>query len=192
MRCSTKQPLVNGGTGALAAAPPSPAPPKGPEGGSPAAQPGAGAGPSSMRGLDTVVYAYVVEDEPAEAGGGGGGAASPGPPSSESPARARYTKGTLRQALQLMGCKPRLAHKAAEKVFHVLQQRASLHGGGQAQAQPQPQAQALLSGMQRLRPGFACVSLPRSQFRRLVTDCLAADDEALREQHLQDFAVACR
>ncbi|GAB4816083.1 hypothetical protein N2152v2_003129 [Parachlorella kessleri] len=121
--------------------------------------------------MEQVVYAYV-EDAP-------DGEAQPG--NAARLPRARYTKGILRQTLQLMGCKPRLAHKAAEKAFHVLQQRASLHG----------RDQPLLSRVDRLRPGFVCVTLPRAQFRGLVINCLGSDDEALHQQYQQDFAVAC-
>lgn len=138
--------------------------------------------------MPTVIYAYVVEE---------------GEPH---PQKARYTRGVLRQTLQLMGCKPRLAHKAAEKVFHVLQQRASLHGRGAgarpgavpgtatpaAAQQQQEQQQQWLSSVEQLRPGCACVMLVRSQFRQLVADCLAVEGEALQRQLMQDFGVACR
>lgn len=138
--------------------------------------------------MDVIVYAYVEEDQSAaDQPTTPTGEAQHEPPQQQAPSqrpRPRYTKGILRQTLQLMGCKPRLAHRAAEKAFHVLQQRASLRGRGQQ----------WFSSVERLRPGFACVALPRSQFRRLVADCLRAadDDEGLLQQHMEDFGVACR
>lgn len=128
------------------------------------------------KGLDTIVYTYVTDDTTCHA------LQSCSSPNSSRAPNARYTKGVLRQTLQLTGCKPRVAHKAAEKVFRVLQQRASLH----------EKDSQLLSSVARLRPGYSCVTLARSQFQQLVVDCLTADNESLSDQHLQDFAVSCR
>lgn len=89
-------------------------------------------------------------------------AAAPPPPTTP----ARYTPSLLRQALQLMGAKPRQSDRAARKAFLLLQQRAALPAG-------EPLS---LAARVAAPGGRAGVALSRAEFDSLVMDCLAAAD----------------
>jgi hypothetical protein len=106
--------------------------------------------------------------------------ASTSSPSKPRPRLSRYTRVQLQQALQLMGCKQKLAHKAAEKTFHILQQRATL-------APEQPLS--LAATLHDMGSGMAAVTLPRPTFEQLVADCLAQHDSLAS---LADLRIACR
>ena len=64
--------------------------------------------PSGSNAVDVAVL--LVTD------GGGPPAVQAG--SNYKPHRARYTKSMLRSTLQLMGCKPRTAHKVCRTAYH--------------------------------------------------------------------------
>ena len=112
----------------------------------------------------------------------GGGGAAPEEPGAASP--ARYTRSLLRQTLQLLGCKPRLAHRGAEAAFRLLEERASLARG---------QPHSLAAAVEDLGQGACAVSVGRLEFEELVAGCLQAarrdsDPAALRA----DLRLACR
>lgn len=103
-------------------------------------------------------------------------AAAAEPPPAPLPSRpcspARYTRSLLRQALQLMGLKPRQSDKAAQKAFLILQQRAAL---------PPGEPLSLAARRCAAPGGHAGVTLTRAEFNRLVIDCLASPATAATE-----------
>ena len=130
----------------------------------------------ALRSLPNVVYCCVgPENGDARSVGDHGGEIDRGRPERAS----RYTRSLLRQTMQMMGCRPRHADKACDKLFLILQQRAAL-----APAEPL----SLASTQLELRPGVAVVTLRRPQFEELVVQCLQAYDPGVP---LPDFRIAC-
>jgi hypothetical protein len=92
---------------------------------------------------------------------------------------ARYTRAGLHQALVRLGCRPRHADQTVDRFFHLIQNRAVLAPS---------QCYSISNTLRMLRPGVAAVSLPRSEFQRLVLDCLAPHHQGLSTL---DVRMAC-
>lgn len=75
----------------------------------------------------------------------------------------RYSTSSLGLTLQVMGCKPRAAHRAAQRVFRIAQQRATL---------PSTEECSLTSSVRSLTNGSAGVYIPRGDFETLVMECV--------------------
>ncbi|KAL0030556.1 hypothetical protein WJX79_004485 [Trebouxia sp. C0005] len=101
------------------------------------------------------------------------------------PHRARYTKSMLRSTLQLMGCKPRTAHKVSERVYRVLDEE--LNGAGQDMLPTS--LSPLQDRLQRSEGTGPAVALCRQEFKDLVIAQLEAYTEKPAER--QDLRNAC-
>jgi hypothetical protein len=88
------------------------------------------------------------------------------------PAGARYTRDSVRALLQLLGCKPRLAHKVMGLVFASIEAAvappAAGAGGRQQRTSRRPFAVHAHGG-----EGRVAVSLPRAEFMQLVSAAAA-------------------
>eukprot|EP00741_Cyanophora_paradoxa_P001042 tig00000455_g1003.t1 len=85
----------------------------------------------------------------------------------------RYTRHVLKNALQLMGCKPQHSHYITEAVFDALTEEGSRRG--------------------TLRGGSDetfCACTTRAQFLHVVQAALARH-QYVKPRHLQDFVIAC-
>lgn len=88
------------------------------------------------------------------------------------PAGARYTRDSVRCLLQLLGCKPRLAHKISALVFSSVEALAAPPApgaGGRQQRTSRRQIAVHAHG----RDGRVAVSLPRGEFMQLVSAAAA-------------------
>lgn len=100
------------------------------------------------------------------------------------PHRARYTKSMLRSTLQLMGCKPRTAHKVSERVFRLLDQDLS----GVGQNLPACLA-PLQNRLQQTAGTETAIALCRQEFEDLVIRQVEAYTEKPADVH--DLRNAC-
>jgi hypothetical protein len=146
-----------------AAAPPAPqaqaptqaASPAAPPAPAPSGSPAAGAAPGRL------LYLVVTQ-----------GAQAPERRDGGRPAGARYTRDSVRSLLQLLGCKPRLAHKIAALVFssvEALVAPPATGAGGRQQRTSRRQFAVHAHG----RDGRVAVSLPRAEFLQLVSAAAA-------------------
>ncbi|DBB15857.1 TPA: hypothetical protein ACH3X3_004049 [Trebouxia sp. C0006] len=101
------------------------------------------------------------------------------------PHRARYTKSMLRSTLQLMGCKPRTAHKVSERVYRVLDEELNGAGRDLLLTSLSP----LQDRLQRSKETGPAIALCRQEFEDLVISQLEAYTEKPAER--QDFRNAC-
>lgn len=101
------------------------------------------------------------------------------------PHRARYTRSMLRSTLQLMGCKPRTAHKVSERVYRVLDQQLE----GVCQELLPPSMLPLQERLQQAEGTEPAVALCRQEFEDLVVRQLEAYTEKPAE--VQDLRNAC-
>jgi hypothetical protein len=88
------------------------------------------------------------------------------------PAGARYTRDSLRCLLQLLGCKPRLAHKIGALVFSSVEAAAAPPAAG-AGARQQRTSRRPFGVHPHGRDGRIAVSLPRPDFLQLVSAAAA-------------------
>lgn len=101
------------------------------------------------------------------------------------PHRARYTKSMLRSTLQLMGCKPRTAHKVSERVYRVLDEELNGAGRDLLPLSLSP----LQDRLQQSEGTGPAIALCRQEFE----DLLIAQLEAYTEKpaDCQDLRNAC-
>jgi len=88
------------------------------------------------------------------------------------PAGARYTRDSVRALLQLMGCKPRLAHKIMGLVFTSIEAAVAPAGGGAGGRQQRTSRRAFAVHAHG-GGGHIAVSLPRADFMQLVSAAAA-------------------
>lgn len=118
----------------------------------------------------------MVFDRPASSGGA----------SRDAGTRSRYTKQELYQTLQFLGCKPRRAEKACNKLFLILEER--LAGGG-------AEYSVVGSGQDggKTQELVVDVVLSRMDFENLIMHCLGDHPRSMDAgSRLMNLQVACK